>query len=655
MGAGGLYTGPGMDGAPERQRPRRGSLDRPISTRLYRAAWLVVLIPILLLAFSVSQEPPLPESELPPSFDQDSAEALATEISQSFPDRSAGSVGSLDAGRWVFERFEAFELKTHAIPFFAEVPDLGTQRFINIAAIAPGASSRTIVVMAHRDNLGTSPGANDNASGTAALLELARNAVAPNEEQEIAQNHTIVFLSTDGGAYGSLGAAEFAQNQQAITDLIGLEASLLAIVNLDAIAGSGEPRIEFAGEVPRVPAAALVSTARARLEAESDPVAIPDPASQLIDLAFPFTLYAQGPLIATGLSAVTLTSSGVRPPSPFHDTVQTLDVERLGEIGRGAENLLLSLDQAADVARGTQSYLYVESRFINGWALQLILIAALLPFFVAVIDFAARCYRRNIPLLPAFRSLRSRLGVWLWAGGVFAFLAFMGVFPTGESRPIPPDLAAATDWPVAGLVAFAAMSAFGWLVARQRLMPTHTVDQTDELAGHLAAMTALAVSAAIVAAVNPFALIFVLPSIHIWLWIPHLELLAHRARVLAYAAGFVGPAVLVLSFAVRFDLGFDAFWYVLSLVSVGYVSLALLIAFLIWGAGASQVGAVAFHRYAPYPAPRDRRRGPVREGMRQIVLLSRRASPAQPTAERSRSTREHVESEPARERQSSVR
>lgn len=641
----------------ERQRPRRGSLDRPISTRLYRAAWLVVLVPILLLAFSVSQEAPLPDSELPPSFDQDSAVQLAIDISQSFPDRSAGSVGSRDAARWVVEHLEEYGLETHGILFSAEVAGLGAQTFINIAAIAPGASSRTIVVMAHRDNLGTSPGANNNAAGTAALLELARNVVAPSDEQEIAQAHTIVFLSTDGDVYGSLGAAELARNSEVVTDLVGPGASILAVVNLDAIAGTGTPRIEFAGEVPRVPAAALVSTSRARLEAQSEPISVPHPAFQLIDLAFPFTLYGQGPLIESGISAVTLTTGASRPPSPYHDTAQTLDEDKLGEIGRAAENLLLSLDQAADVARGTQSYLYVESRFINGWALQLILIVALLPFFVAVIDFAARCYRRSIPLLPAFRSLRSRLGVWLWAGGVFAFLSFMGVFPTGESRPLPPDLAVATDWPVAGLIAFAAMSAFGWLVARQRLMPTRPVERADELAGHLAAMTALAVSAGVVAAVNPFALIFVLPSIHIWLWIPHLELMGHRARLLAYAAGFVGPALLLVSFAVRFELGFDAVWYVLSLVSVGYVSLPLLISFLVWGAGASQAGAIAFHRYAPYPAVRDRRRGPVREGIRQVLLLRRRGRihGNRLSASRRVSAGERDESSPVPERQSSAR
>ncbi len=62
--------------------------------------------------------------------------------------------------------------------------------------------------MAHRDDLGLSPGANDNASGTGALIELARNVASTTLA------HTLVFLSTDGGAYGSLGAAEFARDPE---------------------------------------------------------------------------------------------------------------------------------------------------------------------------------------------------------------------------------------------------------------------------------------------------------------------------------------------------------------------------------------------------------------------------------------------------------
>ena len=51
----------------------------------------------------------------------------------------------------------------------------------------------------------------------------------------------------------------------------------------------------------------------------------------------------------------------------------------------------------------------------------------------------------------------------------------------------------------------------------------------------------------------------------------------------------------------------------------------LVLAFLAWGAVAGQVAAVAFGRYMPYPEPAERFRGPIRESIRRVVLLRRRA------------------------------
>ena len=89
---------------------------------------------------------------------------------------------------------------------------LGEVQLANLVATALGRSTDTIVVMAHRDDTGRRPGANDNASGTAALVELARGYARADRSAAGGRRptHTIVFLSTDGGAYGHLGAARFA-------------------------------------------------------------------------------------------------------------------------------------------------------------------------------------------------------------------------------------------------------------------------------------------------------------------------------------------------------------------------------------------------------------------------------------------------------------
>ena len=77
------YYSQGMAALPprsSRRRPRRGSLERPVSGRLYRGTWLLVGIPLLVAAFSVHKPGPLPTPQpaLPASFDGPSAIALAS-------------------------------------------------------------------------------------------------------------------------------------------------------------------------------------------------------------------------------------------------------------------------------------------------------------------------------------------------------------------------------------------------------------------------------------------------------------------------------------------------------------------------------------------------------------------------------------------------
>lgn len=615
-----------VESPPRRRRPRRGSLDRPVSARLYRAAWAVVFVPVLVAAFTVGQPHSLPAPELPPSFDQETAVRLATELAQSFPDRRPGTAGGRGATEWVVSRLGDFGLVAQRAPFTATVPGRGKTGFVNLFAIVPGASTQAIVVMAHRDNLGVSPGANDNASGTAALLEIARNTVTPSEGRQSSLAHTLVFVSSDGGAYGNTGAAELARDPGSVTRLLPAGAAIVAVVNLDALAGSGPPRLEFAGDTARTPAVSLLTTADASVQAQTGSLpSRPTVIGQMIDLAFPFSFFGQAPLIAHGIPAVTLTSGDGRPPAPYGDTVTELRKKQLGAMGRSAQGLLVSLDQAADAARDTDSYLYFGSRTVRGWAIQLVLLASLLPFIAATLELFARLRRARVPLAPALRSLRSRLGVWLWSGAVFALLVLAGAFPESGGRPLSPDALAARNWPAGTLLVLAALSGCAWLLARPRLLPTRAVERSEEIAGHLAALLALALAGLLVAATNPYTLVFVLPSLHVWLWVPNYEDAPLRVRLAAYAAGFAGPLLLLASFAFRFELGFDAPWYVVALAAVGYVPVPLVLAFLVWGAAATQIGAVAAGRYAPYPRASERaRRGPVRQTIRRAVLANRR-------------------------------
>ena len=340
--------------------------------------------------------------------------------------------------------------------FEETIPGRGRTLLRNVSFATGPADADAIVVMAHRDDSGLGAGANDNASGTAALIELARAygrpAGAP--AQASGPNHQLIFLSTDGGVFGGLGARRFVERYPDPSRIV-------AVVNLDSIAGRGPPRVEIAGDEPRSPAASLVATAAARIaEQTGSGPGRTSALGQLTDLGFPFSFYEQAPLVGRGVPAITLTTAGNRPPASFGDTPGRLDANRkqLTDIGSAAQDLIGSIDEFG-LVDGGRSYVYLGQRLVHGWAIELALVAMLVPFAVAAVDLFARCRRRRIPVLPALRACRSRLGVWLWTGLMFLFLGALGVWPDGAAAPLNPETRAATHWPVLGIVLLASAGA----------------------------------------------------------------------------------------------------------------------------------------------------------------------------------------------------
>src|SRR4051794_10428326 len=149
------YYSHGMAALPPRsarRRPRRGSLERPVSGRTYRGTWLLVALPLLLAAFTVTRPAPLPAPSLPAAFDAQGAQAIAEELATSYPDRAPETGGAAGAASWFVDQLRPYGFTTQVVPFEANVAGRGRLRFVNLVAVAPGRSTSTIVVMAHRDN-----------------------------------------------------------------------------------------------------------------------------------------------------------------------------------------------------------------------------------------------------------------------------------------------------------------------------------------------------------------------------------------------------------------------------------------------------------------------------------------------------------------------
>jgi hypothetical protein len=325
----------------------------------------------------------------------------------------------------------------------------------------------------------------------------------------------------------------------------------------------------------------------------------PDWLTQLVDLGIPFAYGEQAPFLARGISAVRLTTAADGSTDNASDTIENLDPARFERLGRAAEALLNSLDASFALAGGTEGSVYLGDRAVRGWAIELVLLASLIPFLAGAIDLYVRCRRRSVPLRGAWLSLRTRLGLWLWVGAVVTFGAFVGIFPREGSLPPAPHSPAVSDWPIGGLLALLALVALGWVRTRFILSAHRPAGPADELAGYAVALVALGGVAIGTAAVNPYALLFLVPSLYAWLWLPQVQSRSSWAGDALYGIGLVGPALALVAVAQQLNLGLDAPLYLAALMTLGFVPWPTVLALLAWAAIAAQLGALAAGRYAP--------------------------------------------------------
>jgi hypothetical protein len=122
------------------------------------------------------QAPPPPRAAVPlhgETIDVEKAMAHIRNLSVGIGPRPTGTQAEARAAGYLERQLSSWGYQVHLQP--VPLPDGGASA--NVVAIPPGldpAAARYLVVGAHYDTVPTSPGANDNASGVAVLLEVAR-------------------------------------------------------------------------------------------------------------------------------------------------------------------------------------------------------------------------------------------------------------------------------------------------------------------------------------------------------------------------------------------------------------------------------------------------------------------------------------------------
>lgn len=265
--------------------------------------------------------------------------------------RMTGSRGEAKAGEYIARMWSKWGLQpkgeagtffqTFPVPAFSLATVNGRMRVVpggtgggsadNLIGFLPGRDlalrHEVVVVSAHYDHLGKSgddiyPGANDNASGVAVLLELARLTVQARPRRSVA------FIAFSGEEAGLLGSKYFVQNP-----LVPLN-NIVALVNLDTV-GNGEAADFIYWSADQLPWQATIEEAARHVGIR---VAHQSPGSHSSD---------HQPFVGQGVPAITvLSSSWLDDNHTPRDVAANIKPDKLQKIAEWSWRMVCTLADA---------------------------------------------------------------------------------------------------------------------------------------------------------------------------------------------------------------------------------------------------------------------------------------------------------------------
>jgi hypothetical protein len=528
-----------------------------LDPRIYRTALLPVVLAVIVLAFSLSdQQGPMGTTLAPDAYSGQNAYTTMHKFATQYPNRQPGSIGDDALASAVAGQLRASHFQVSTDVFRGKTA-VGTRTLENVVATRAGLGNGSIVIVAHRDSLHSPSTA--AVSGTAVLLEMAR--VLSGESLQ----HTVVLASTTGSA-GAVGAMRLAHTLQQPVD---------AVIALGDLAGTTVhgPTVVPWSTGQRVAPPTLRKTLAAALSAESGIAAgSTGLGGQLARLALPMSSSEQAPFGGAGQSAVLLSVSGERAPAPNEPT----SLNQITALGRTVLQTITALDAGSTVP-APSSYLVFSGKSIPAWAVRLLVLTLILPVLVTTVDGLARARRRGYSL--------TRWCVWVLAAAVpFALVVAVIVVARATGLLVAPPIPLGGDavtlhaGQIATLVGMACLIAAG-LVWLRRSLIWLVGPRRDELAGLGAAragaasalMLVLCLAALVIWVANPFAALMLVPALHLWLWIvvPDLRLPA-PLTVVMLLAGLAAPALVLATYATTLGLGpFQAAWSWVLLLAGG--------------------------------------------------------------------------------------
>lgn len=359
-----------------------------------------------------------------------------------FPRRETGSQADRNAARWVQEKFAALGLQVREQQFrawgaMAPGEPLRRQQVVNIIAVSPGREPKAILLGAHRDVVATTvQGAEDNGSGTGALLELARALTGGSRPHR----YTYLFVSFGGEEIGLAGSRHFVAQR---------EVPVVLAVAVDMVGQAGAQHLDLM-DFESLPLPAALALLKLVPEAQAS-LARP-PHKVLTHLARLPLGHAGGtdsyPFALNGIPAVGIAWDPSRYPywHQQEDTLEHVSPASLQRAGRLVEHFIRAVEDE-NLLAGSPRFLLTEGRYVPPWQVE--------GFVLLVLLFAL-----SQPLLAWLRGREAGIDIRMVVGrdGVFivASLAAAGglsLFPLVIGLWERPRLDALAAWAGVGLAA----------------------------------------------------------------------------------------------------------------------------------------------------------------------------------------------------------
>ena len=506
-----------------------------LDLRLYRAAFVPVLLAVIVVAFSLHGRPaPLDTTLSADAFDAGAAQQLigTWERDPALADRRPGAPGDEALAQRVAGALRGGAFSVSERTFTGRTTE-GKRTLRAVTAERTGSSTRKIVVVAFRDGSRTDEG---SLADTAALVELAHVLGGRT------LNRTIDIVSTSGRE-GGAGALDVARH-------LGGPVDAVLVLSDIAATGSRHPWVAPYASDELLAPIDLRRTVESALRSETgaDP-GNPGLPTQFARLAFPLTFGGQAPFLARRVPAVQLGPVGERTDAGGFSP------SRLQHFGRATLRAITALDESAPV-RAPSAYLILKGQVIPPWTVRLLVAALLLPLLAAAIDGFARVNRRRQH--PVLWLRWAIVGVIPFVLGVI-FLRFLQV--TGALPAVPPGpvVAGSIDIGGGGVAALAGtvlVVAVGWIGARPWLLRAGGVRGMPGSPGAAGAVVAmLTVLGLVIWALNPFAAALLVPALHLSLLAVAPEIGWSRpAKLGLIAVGLVPAAFVALLYAFQFDM-----------------------------------------------------------------------------------------------------